>query len=479
MSRNLIFKGMATLLVASALFSCTQTNLEIGQGLEPIGEENMSMTRAIAGTNTDLLRDSIYQAFFVPYQDAQIYAAIHCRGNNAKEFDTIVPLTDGIDTLMYLIQYKEGWDVIAADKRGPLVVAMSEEGRFISNDTLSVFFAYLEGQKLYLKSMRDVADYNPESDVYIFWSMLHPQNNSNTRLIGDEGHWELYDTEIETITRESGHMIQTKWGQNQPWDTFVPYNSKKTNEKCAVGCVAVAGAQMLYYLHHKLGYPQTMYTSGGCVGYNDGYSASFSNPTADAWNNMALTKNDGLTARKEQAALLMAYVGTAVNMDYGESSSAETKDLKDLFDDWGISSTFGDYNSTVAWNSLQNNMPVIVKARTLTDKFPYNAGHAWIMDGWKTITTYYTYYYGWVPTPQPNSNVGPVPIQPAPNPDDSFIYTETQTQISATQTKMVLMNWGWDGAWDNIYFALDGAWSPYSDVSFQYLKKMLHGFSVK
>lgn len=279
------------LLLLTVIASCTQTDYEFEQSMESLHEEMFLRTRTIAGTEIDsvAIRDSVYKEFFVSYLDARIYAAIHCRGNNAKELDTIIPLTDDVDTLMYLVQYKEGWDIIAADKRGPLVVAMSDEGRFESSDTLSGFSTYLDAQMVYLKSMRNVVEDNKDSDANVFWSMIYPPNTSVTREYRS-GYWELYDSESETATAESGHMIQTKWGQDSPWNTFVPYNKDKPTEKCAVGCTAVAGAQMLHYLHSHLGHPRAMYTTGGCLGHNESYSYSFSNATEEAWDNMALSR---------------------------------------------------------------------------------------------------------------------------------------------------------------------------------------------
>ncbi len=160
-----------------AIVGCTQTEFEFEQNFGSMQTESISRTRAIMDCETDsvALQDSIYKEFFVPYLDARIYAAIHCRGENAKELDTIVPMTDGEDTLMYLVQYKNGWDVIAADKRGPLVVAMSENGNFEMDDSIPGLYTYIEAQKMYLKYMRKVAEHDPSSEAIRFWSMLHPR----------------------------------------------------------------------------------------------------------------------------------------------------------------------------------------------------------------------------------------------------------------------------------------------------------------
>lgn len=474
--------------VLIAVASCTQTDFIVEQSSEAYQEVSRTKTRAVSESEVDsiALRDSIYKEFFVPYLDARIYAAIHCRGENAKELDTIVPMTDGVDTLMYLVQYKNGWDVIAADKRGPLVVAMSTEGMFEINDSLPGLYNYLEAQKSYLKAMRDVAEYNPESEAYIFWSMLYPKDAAMTRASG-EGHWELYDCEHETTTAESGHMIQTKWGQSHPWNLLVPLNTDNPSTNCAVGCVAVAGAQMLYFLHNKIGYPQTMYTSGGCIGNNNSYSYSFSNPTASAWDNMALNIYDTDENRRLQTALFLAYVGCAVDMDYGTQSGASTEDLVGVFDYWGITSTFADYNSTIAWNSLKSGMPVIIRAADEDNKILgihlyYSEKHAWIMDGWKTITTNYTNHYGWVNDLAVDFETvdGSDPGILLPMPDNKHLYTDFKTTYNTTVSKSVLMNWGWGGN-DNIYYSLDGALNTNTDpaFSFKYDREMIHGFKAK
>lgn len=469
------FKQVVAIFAVATLFACTQSDFEIEQGMEAIKEMSLSSTRSMFEMEMDsmVIRDSVYRQYFVPYIDARVYAAIHCRGENARELDTIVPMTDNIDTLMYLVQYKNGWEVIAADKRGPLVIAMSEVGRFEENDTLSGFLTYLDAQKMYLKSMRYVLACDVESEAYAFWEMLHPKTNSQTRT-SDEGYWTLYDSEHETTIEESGHMLQTKWGQDIPWDTCVPYNEEKPSKKCATGCVAVAGAQMLYYLHYKLGCPQTMYTAGGYIGDNVNYYASFLNPTVEAWDNMALTKYS--TSGTELVSLMMAYIGYSVGMVYGEESGAYLNDLNDFFNSLGLSSTYASYNATTAWNSLKNNMPVIIGADRI-DNGVYR-GHAWVMDGWKTVTTNYTYYYGWVDTSEPEVDEGfdPGILQPMP---DREMYTKYDTRYSTIISKSVLMNWGWDGSCDNIYCTLEGAWSPNTNRVYQYNKEMIYGFKKK
>lgn len=478
-------KKSILLLLLATIVSCTQTDDDLMLNTVDLSNNSLS-TRSIALSEIDsvALRDSVYKEFFVTYSDAMIYASIHCDEEEGIGLDTIVPLTDGSDTLMYLVQYDNGWDVIAADKRGPLVVAMSEDGEFSITDTLPGFRTYLDAQKLYLKSMRYIAENNSNSDAFLFWSMIHPKDMPKTRTLGS-GYWEMYDSESETTTEESGHMLQTAWGQKFPWNVYVPYDVEKPGDKCAVGCVPVAGAQMLYYLHHKIGLPQNMYTSGGCTGNNNNFSFSFSNPTSTAWDNMALNSWEYSTAKKEQAALLMTYVGCLIDAEYGTNTDAWTEDLGTLFSNLGISSTYEDYDSSIAWESLKDEMPVIVDAYLENDKIlgiinDYHGGHAWVMDGWKTVTTRRTCYYGWVDSTWQDLKPNLDPIAPAAiRPDDMIKYKDFKTETFTFVSKSVLMNWGWDGASNDVYCTLDGAWSPYTDANFQYKRRMLHGFKAK
>ena len=63
----------------------------------------------------------------------------------------------------------------------------------------------------------------------------------------------------------SDHLIKTNWGQKDPWNSSVPFVDGST-AKCVAGCVAISGAQMMYFLHNKLGVPAQMYSAGGYVG---------------------------------------------------------------------------------------------------------------------------------------------------------------------------------------------------------------------
>lgn len=55
-----------------------------------------------------------------------------------KEIVSINPVTFDRDTAYYVLQYSEGWEVVSADKRGPIILAFSDTGDYDSMIVLSV-----------------------------------------------------------------------------------------------------------------------------------------------------------------------------------------------------------------------------------------------------------------------------------------------------------------------------------------------------
>ncbi|OJU51256.1 MAG: hypothetical protein BGN96_08085 [Bacteroidales bacterium 45-6] len=280
-----------------------------------------------------------------------------------------------------------------------------------------------------------------------------------------------------------GPLLQTKWGQGEPWNTCVPYAYDNT-QRCPTGCVAVAGSQMLYYLHYKLGMPETSWETGSCTGSSGevihNYHFSFGRRTSATWDTMATRFYQSSTAT-DLAAILMGYVGSKIGMDYTKDrSGADTKYLVGFFLGEGIQSNFTDYNSTDILGSLSNDMPVILSAKSTVHhvKFLgmtlytwYEDGHAWVADGYERQQTKYTYYYEWLPADGANS---PLKARPVDLMEQTY-----KTEESISTTNLLIMNWGWDGSADNGRYTLTGDWNATSTYNFVYNRKMIINFAKK
>jgi len=341
--------------------------------------------------------------------------------------------------------------------------------------------------KKYGKEDTTIGDYTLWRNVDKYQESLANASQAQKILSPDEndGYWELYDITCSDLpTIQVDPLLQTKWGQFKPWNTCVPtgYN---TTDRCATGCVAVAGAQTLHYLHYDIGIPAYIPTVGSCVGYSNSstdknYNFYFSNQTSTAWNNMARTYWDN-SRSFDQSAILMGWVGMNLNMNYTLNESyIETKDLVQVFNSIGINCTYKDYNSKEVRQSLENRTPVILRAKRRTEPivvlwitwgYKYS-GHSFVADGYETRQTKYTYHYQWVY----GNGMQPMYLksQKTPTTDESF---KTEEYISTSN--LLIMNWGFDGDYDNGRYTYDGAWNTSSDRNYAYDRSMIIGFSKK
>lgn len=422
-------------------------------------------------------------------------------------------LTYESDTLMYVLNSSNGWKLLSSDKRTQPVLAYGESGRF-SIDSLN------PGEAIWLDEMaeqlyemahdeemaEDEEEYIEEADPA--WVDLAPaMASANTYA---DGEWVRERTVTYPSRQEVAPLTQTQWHQKSPWNLFCPMNSSK--EQAVAGCVAIAGAQMLYYLHYLWGIPAEMFTYGYCKGTLSNYEQGFSAPSPEAWDLMAKTESG---PGSEYAAILIGLTGQAVGMKYGlNSSSAKTEDLKGFFKEYfGIKSSYSDYKVSTVFQSLDQNIPVIVKAygartnRFLGLIYTYEDGHAWIIDGYRqdeqvTEITYrwHTYYTtpdddeeDWEEGKGPvkgddweiavdeeaeeeaeeeedggNAAARPKRISRRPTYPTGRTYTQKTTAVTG---RYVHMNWGWGGN-DNKWYVANGKWDPNSN-NYKWKRHML------
>lgn len=300
------------------------------------------------------------------------------------------------------------------------------------------------------------------------------QKNSGTRggeldpnlepdSILQNGLWVLRESYTYTEFYDSiSRLTQTIWKQRYPYNNFCPARTDTTYYNAPAGCVAIAGAQMLYFLHYKLGKPETAPTHATCYGNINNYTMNQDNFTTTVWDSMNI---DGY---QYKAAPLVANVGTLVGMDYGNSSSgADTEDLVNyVFRDWyGISCAYDEYSTGTLRTSLLSGMPVILRAKSST----VGGRHAFIIDQYMRTRTVTANYYTWVYDSWP-------PNTPMPAIPEYVEYVYSSPVIS-----MIRMNWGWGGKCNNDWFSLTGDWFAGSKGGVFYnwndSRHMIYGFS--
>lgn len=209
-------------------------------------------------------------------------------------------------------------------------------------------------------------------------------------------------------------LIITSWNQGNTDNVYNSHLPLVDGQRPCTGCVATAGAQVMYYYHRDLpdmtqpvpGYSLTN-SSGKDV--SNGADTSTDLPAIQfKWNLMKTKYNykepDTPNSEAEDAvAELMLYCGYAAHMNYGLAdvhggSSASTSTLAD-----GFSKYFGfnpntwktvqrSYYSISEWDEIVYNE--LAWGRPIIYSGSFNGGHAFICDGYDGAGMYH-FNWGW------------------------------------------------------------------------------------
>ena len=380
------------------------------------------------------------------------------------------------DTLLYVCEKPDGgWVIYSSDTRTPAVVANSDEGSFES-------LKQIDGARLWIQSMAedlaaikrlpdDKLNFTPKEieNNKAFWkSISSPDKYIKEKLKAQTrdaellitGHYELrYSTSFTEVYDSISRLTETNWSQGSPYNNYCPYKSNSTTDHAPAGCVAIAAAQMLYYLHDYYGVPETAPSEAYCYGDINSYTWAQTNYTTEIWEEMALSG--------AAAAPLIADVGRRVNMNYGDNSSgAQPSNLVgNVFAPYGISCTYATYDVTPLKNNLLDSIPVILIAYSTeeTDK----VGHAFIADRYKRTRIVTENYYEWVYDAPSDKPLLSVP--------EKIEYTYASPVIS-----MIGMNWGWGRSYNisTDWYSLTGDWTI-STYNWNINRSMVYDFKVK
>lgn len=356
------------------------------------------------------------------------------------------------DTVMYIANYASGWDLFSANQRTPLVMLSSDTGAFDPNDPsmAPAFKSYLNSvaDELYRVKQSGTKD----GKTYGLWQAVYIQNDEvdlrkieiTPRAVGTQpgsGYWELISTtKPVTSTHISNRLTATRWGQENPWNVYVPFVAGSATKHCLAGCAAVAAAQYLYYLRYKNNKPASTVTTATYSSASNTYSYTGSSSTI--WNQMAKTASDSGT---DYAAILIGYVGNSVGMGYGEyESGVNIGKIISFINGYGYNYKLSSMEYGYITSELIAGRAVYARS----DNTGGEGGHQFIIDRYRSITESSTSTFGWVGT----DNLG----------QDSNEYDENGNIVgysffydreNKTSTYAYTMNWGWGiSSWDNVYF---------------------------
>lgn len=198
-------------------------------------------------------------------------------------------------------------------------------------------------------------------------------------------------------------LLVTEWNQGSATEEGYIYNTlcpTINGKHCITGCVATAGAQIMYY------YQWPKKATSVVPGYTTEYSQADTSADLPAvtfkWADMkpVYTSADKGTAAAEAVARLMLYCGYAANMWYGlGASSAATSTLARGmaeyfdYDPYTFRTVYRDTYSIEEWDELiyqelAASRPIVYSGSSFT------GGHAFICDGYDGEGMYH-FNWGW------------------------------------------------------------------------------------
>ena len=214
---------------------------------------------------------------------------------------SVAPYVDGQDTLMYIVNYPSdgGWKVLSADTRTPAIIAEGYSGSFSLDEADGAVAAWMSNVAADMARVRHAQDSELSfSDAEIeynkaFWSGEHPQPrfNGDPPIPEPQGHWEEYIIDIDFERVDSCEHMTPRWVQGVPYNEFTPHVSASDTTHAPLGCVAVAGAEVLYYLHKKFGVPAKMVSDGYCTGVIGDFDYNFYTEVNTVWSGMSESFN--------------------------------------------------------------------------------------------------------------------------------------------------------------------------------------------
>lgn len=470
------------LAVVLTMISCSQDRQEI---IDAVDE---SSTRS---DELEIDYDALDTTYFVTMKDMEAYVRFKMllaeSSEEKLEVREILPLGPREDvTLCYVVNYDEGWEIIAADKRSPVVLAKNAYGEFKKEALPEGISCWLEVLMLEVLEVRECSYIKPEwpekiQDQMVSNCVLWSAITAETEYVEKSftvtrshpvvsGRWQLMHTSsvlesVDTI----GRLTHTSWYQTDPYNQYCPYLSLGGSARSNCGCSAVAAAQMVYFFHYKIGYPVTAPTNVYCnATYSNWNTSNYYTygQSSTIWGSMC---NDSVASTNNPsgysaAAVLMSDVGIAMNLEYGNpATSADNDDVVSFFNNIGINCTQSSYDSETVSDLLLSGWPVVVSAkRNQVWIFPiYTNGHYFIIDRCCRTRMRYTMTYQWVGIDPEDPQNGAQMVE---------------IDYSTPETSEITMNWGNDPGYCDYWFTLNGDWELDSDHNYQYLRRMITGY---
>lgn len=224
-------------------------------------------------------------SLFVPCKNAistyidHIVRPYKTRSNDIIELQ---PIVIDNDTLMYYVNYENGWELFSNNYRMPMTLMKSDNGQFNYDELVKTpeFNIYFSGLIDDLK-LANASSIESSIEIDDSWPVSINDRESNEGN-SEDGHWVNvgYD-DSKTISIEIPHIIQTYWSPHE--------NSKyalidSISKSKSVSSIDISTSQYLKFAHDRISKPEKapLYVSI----YSDYESPYFYDFSTEIWNLM-------------------------------------------------------------------------------------------------------------------------------------------------------------------------------------------------
>lgn len=199
-----------------------------------------------------------------------------------------------------------------------------------------------------------------------------------------------------TVERASVEpLISTHWHQSSPYNDYAPMIADG-NVKTAAGCVAIAGAQIIYYWWRDN--PLSTLRNTPVYPYG-GAPVTYSIPkgTPNDWELIQPEYNDSDSCESRDAVARLCYViGTTSYLNYASSTGGQIDDAsKAMYSQYSLLSDVLYRNKcpqgqweAILYDEVSNGRPVMCAGQG-------GGGHAFVLDGYDSELNLYHFNFGW------------------------------------------------------------------------------------
>lgn len=368
----------------------------------------------------------------------------------------ILPYIIDRDTIFYVANYPGGgFEIFSNDFALPMVLVRSKEGTFNPFSKLEKTpfdeFIYEAGCNIAINKDFD----SKERDSS--WNFFSDSTSSKTNNSGLKHVGEGYEVSLKEYTPKGGRL-STKWDQGNPYNKYVPFCTNGSSQHSLVGCGAIAVGQYLLHSHRYFNTPSSTVTSATYESASNTYK--FSGSSSAVWDQM---RDDASNlSLMEPTSIYLGYLARTLLTKFGETPNAPSITINYYLREF-ISSelktlhTWEDFSMSRLLEKLKQGHPAFMSTQFIRKRsnLPTDSiGHSYLIDyAYTADVTYYDVY------------VSPDLIRPSDGDEeeeDSWLYGiplefyhkkygEISTSYSRSLTeKMISMNWGWGGDYDNV-----------------------------